>query len=100
MHVRVYIPIHLLQAHNTIPQTGSLTAVTIHWTGLLDWNTGLDYWTELFSLFGQVSVFILGKKLTFLQSTSSWVLRMIVIMNSCSVILFLWDRAPKDQHRR
>ena len=19
--------------------------VSIHWTGLLDWNTGLDYWT-------------------------------------------------------
>ena len=28
-------------------------AVTIHWTGLLDWNTGLDYWTEVFSFFGQ-----------------------------------------------
>ena len=37
-----------------------LLAVTIHWTGLLDWNTGLDYWTELFSFFGQVSVFILA----------------------------------------
>ena len=22
-------------------------AVTIHWTGLLDWTTGLDYWTGL-----------------------------------------------------
>jgi len=21
------------------------TAVPIHWTGLLDWTTGLDYWT-------------------------------------------------------
>ena len=28
MHVRVYIPIHLLQAHNIIPQTGSLTNIT------------------------------------------------------------------------
>ena len=28
MHVRVYIRIHLLQAHNTIPQTGSLTNIT------------------------------------------------------------------------
>ena len=28
MHVRVYIPIHLLQAHNNIPQTGSLTNIT------------------------------------------------------------------------
>ena len=31
-------------------------AVTIHWTGLLDWNTGLDYWTEIISFFGQDSV--------------------------------------------
>ena len=29
------------------------------WNGLLEWNTGLDYWTELFSFFGQVYVFIL-----------------------------------------
>ena len=21
--------------------------VSIHWTGLLDWNTGLDYWNDL-----------------------------------------------------
>ena len=21
--------------------------VSIHWTGLLDWNTGLDYWTGI-----------------------------------------------------
>ena len=41
--------------------------VTILWTGLLDWNTGLDYWTELFSFFGQVSVFICRKKPNFLQ---------------------------------
>ena len=32
------------------------TGVSIHWTGLLDWNTGLDYWTEVFSFFGQDSV--------------------------------------------
>ena len=31
-------------------------AVTIHWTGLLDWNTGLNYWTGDFSCFGQNSV--------------------------------------------
>jgi len=23
--------------------------VSIHWTGLLDWTTGLDYWTDLFA---------------------------------------------------
>ena len=23
------------------------TGVSIHWTGLLDWITGLDYWTGL-----------------------------------------------------
>jgi len=25
-------------------------AVSIHWTGLLDWTTGLDYWTDLYPL--------------------------------------------------
>ena len=25
----------------------------------LDWTTGLEYWTEFFTFFGQVSVFIL-----------------------------------------
>ena len=29
------------------------------WNGLLEWNTGLDYWTELFFFVGQVSVYIL-----------------------------------------
>ena len=23
--------------------------VSIHWTGLLDWTTGLDYWTDIFA---------------------------------------------------
>ena len=26
---------------------GYREGVSIHWTGLLDWNTGLDYWTDL-----------------------------------------------------
>ena len=25
--------------------------VSIHWTGLLDWTTGLDYWTGIFLVF-------------------------------------------------
>ena len=25
--------------------------VTIQWTGLLEWNTGLDYWTGIFFVF-------------------------------------------------
>ena len=29
------------------------------WNGLLEWNTGLDYWNKLFSFYGQVSEFIL-----------------------------------------
>ena len=36
------------------PKESPLKAVTIHWTGLLDWNTGLDYWTGDFSFFRQV----------------------------------------------
>ena len=35
----------------------TILGVSIHWTGLLDWNTGLDYWTEVFSFFGQDSGF-------------------------------------------
>ena len=27
------------------------SGVTNHWTGLLDWNTGLDYWTDIFLIF-------------------------------------------------
>jgi len=30
--------------------------VYIHWTGLLDWNTGLDYWTDIFLVFTHVVV--------------------------------------------
>ena len=29
----------------------SVMGVTNHWTGLLDWNTGLDYWTHIFLVF-------------------------------------------------
>ena len=25
--------------------------ITIQWTGLLDWTTGLDYWTDIFLVF-------------------------------------------------
>ena len=35
--------------------------VTIHWTGLLDWHTELDYWPEIFSFSRQVCVFIYCK---------------------------------------
>ena len=27
--------------------SGLYRGVCIHWTGLLDWTTGLDYWTDL-----------------------------------------------------
>ena len=43
-----------MNIHYTAPQV----AVTIHWTGLLDWNTGLDYWTEVVSFFGQGSMIL------------------------------------------
>ena len=33
------------------------------WNGLLEWITGLDYLTKLFSFFGQVSEFIFGSLL-------------------------------------
>ena len=43
----------------------------------MEWNTGLDYWTELFSHFGQVSVY---GSLHFIKFTSIWLLQVIVIM--------------------
>ena len=29
-----------------------------HWTGLLDWNTGLEYWTETFFKNGCLTVHV------------------------------------------
>ena len=29
----------------------TMKGVTIQWTGLLDWNAGLDYWTDIFLVF-------------------------------------------------
>ena len=34
--------------------------VTIQWTGLLDWNTGLDYWTDIFLVFAHSMVGFMG----------------------------------------
>jgi len=28
--------------------------VSNHWTGLLDWNTGMDYWTDTFLVFKHI----------------------------------------------
>ena len=34
--------------HVTLRCTSHLSmAVSIHWTGLLDWTNGLDYWTDV-----------------------------------------------------
>ena len=37
-----------------------LRGVTNHWTGLLDWNTGLDYWTDIFFVFTHSEVGLLS----------------------------------------
>jgi len=31
-----------------------------HWTGLLDWNTGMDYWTDIFLDFKHIAVVVLS----------------------------------------
>jgi len=36
------------------------TAVSNHWTGLLDWNTELDYWTTFFDKFLGLFCYIIG----------------------------------------
>jgi hypothetical protein len=38
--VGIYLDRHLLYS-------SVIGGVTIRWTGPLDWNTGLDYWTHL-----------------------------------------------------
>ena len=38
----------------------SVKSVTIQWTGLLDWNTGLDYWTDIFLVFVHSVVGFMG----------------------------------------
>ena len=48
-----YVPKH----HPTEPSCYTLdTGVTIQWTRLLDWNTGLDYWTDIFLIFAHSMV--------------------------------------------
>ena len=37
---KVCLCMHILYSHMC------MWGVTIHWTGLLDWTTGLDYWTH------------------------------------------------------
>jgi len=32
--------------------------VSNHWTGLLDWNNGMDYWTDTFLVFKHVVVVV------------------------------------------
>jgi len=34
--------------------------VSNHWTGLLDWNTGLDYWTDTFLVFKHIVVVVVS----------------------------------------
>jgi len=32
----------------SLVRIGPSVVVSNHWTGLLDWNTGMDYWTDTF----------------------------------------------------
>jgi len=34
--------------------------VSNHWTGLLDWNTGMDYWTDIFLVFKYIVVVVVS----------------------------------------
>ena len=36
-----------ISASELAKKVNVLEGVCIHWTGLLDWTTGLDYWTDL-----------------------------------------------------
>ena len=54
----------------------------------LDWTAGLEHWIELFSFFGQVSVFIFRNKpsYTFLQSTIKYLATMDDCNKKCVVV--------------
>ena len=41
---------------HAVYNTSIVLGVSIHWTGLLDWNTGLDYWTGIFLVFTHILV--------------------------------------------
>ena len=43
LHTYNLIPTHILRVFYQC----TVMSISIHWTGLLDWITGLDYWTGL-----------------------------------------------------
>ena len=48
-HLRVYRCLLTNRLHGKAAEPClAKRGVSIHWTGLLDWITGLDYWTETF----------------------------------------------------
>jgi len=54
-HVLCQIPINTMEnSELSIPKPHylgeRLAGVYIHWTGLLNWNNGLNYWTDIISL--------------------------------------------------
>ena len=48
-----------------ISRTHVQQGVTNHWTGLLDWNTGLDYWTHTFLVFTHSEVMFVMEVICF-----------------------------------
>ena len=40
-----------MDSHTTSAHLVILVVVYNHWTGLVDWTSGLDYWTQVFRLF-------------------------------------------------
>ena len=40
-----------ISIHQACANQSFRMGVTIQWTGLLDWTTGLDYWTDIFLVF-------------------------------------------------
>ena len=59
------------------------------WNGLLEWNTGLDDWTELFSFFGEVSEFIFGSLLFMIYSICLLWMIVITTVAYCSVFIMI-----------
>jgi len=57
------LPLRFLvsRVHNVETEIlGIYMVVSNHWSGLLDWNTGMDYWTDIFLIFKHIVVVVVS----------------------------------------
>jgi len=60
MHVSVHRTNILLPNNHMNCARDMYIVVSNHWTGLLDWNTGMDYWTDIFLVYKHIAVVVVS----------------------------------------